>query len=941
MKKTILILFLTLWLSVSAVFLLRPVVQAEIPRSNITRMNGLSKNPAGYEFIDWKETTLTYIDFLFNTENTVQTKKDNQTVIQPVSWFATAPNVDTVFQETGNRVIAFPSYFGMNNPPNMDTSRGEGINVIAAVLSASLAGYDMTQYTPAGSTQQPRDFVKMMVNYYAIHNGERVVLNNSHSNTGGSWWYELLPSALFVSLASLYINRDDYDSSYLIDILYHIADQWLSVVVAAGGEQATFSNRKSYSIRNGTFTSGGWNEPDAAAGMAYILYTSYLFFRDQPDKTADAHRFLQGARWCMDFLQRIDYNPFYEVLVYYAALVAARMNLEFGTQYNVTRMINWTLDGSSAVRGGWGMIQENWGGFHTQGLMGSLTDGDGYAFQMNTFDAALGFLPLVKYQPGYAYSIGKWVLNVSHSAKYFFPDYLPNANQTSREWATTNGTGRFIGYEGLRKVNKRNPAASPAGWGDPLDYNWGPLTDFGYGNSHMGFFSGIRPTNVSRILQVDLNLLDFFGDRQHPSYLYYNPYESSQQVIMNVPSHMNLYELTTETFVAKTFIDENTVSFSIPADTAYVIVVIPSESDVSISNGILKADQHFVGKTTHGFSNQSIAVIPSNLEWHYQVQYPLFLSPDSISVHWGSEIIGEGLFQANSGSLSLAIEVVGSGIVPLTIRTTRQGKTVEEKIMNWVLFDPEFHPKLQVLDSASLFHMFTTEYQRWNNGLNPDRQQADGYRAQATLLDDQVMLTLVSDTWGVAGSSKVSLNLENTTILQFYVHTVSHRWTAKIYFPGGDRWGYYLSGETSSTGWITIDVIQEAVRRNPLFPTSGMKDCYIWFIPAGGNQATLALSSVSIWNLNDLLSIELLGEHPQEPEDPTPPDEEETPSDPGENDPLPDEEPPVETELPPDLEDTPDPDVPSLWEKLGPWISGISALLGLLILLLVKRKTQG
>jgi hypothetical protein len=66
---------------------------------------------------------------------------------------ATAPNVDTYFNETNHRVIAFPSYFGMKNDPNTDTTRGEGIAVLAAVLSASLVGYDMTAYAPEDSTK--------------------------------------------------------------------------------------------------------------------------------------------------------------------------------------------------------------------------------------------------------------------------------------------------------------------------------------------------------------------------------------------------------------------------------------------------------------------------------------------------------------------------------------------------------------------------------------------------------------------------------------------------------------------------------------------------------------------------------------------------------------------------------------------------------------------
>ena len=67
----------------------------------------------------------------------------------------------------------------------------------------------------------------------------------------------------------------------------------------------------------------------------------------------------------MDFLYGLDYSPFYEVLTFLAPSVASKLNALHGKNYDLTKYINWSLDGSSRVRGGWGMINESWGRKHT------------------------------------------------------------------------------------------------------------------------------------------------------------------------------------------------------------------------------------------------------------------------------------------------------------------------------------------------------------------------------------------------------------------------------------------------------------------------------------------------------------------------------------------------------------------------------------------------
>jgi hypothetical protein len=831
-------------------------VQPGFSQTSISRMDNLSSNPVNYSYVNWRETTQTYIDFLFNTSGTLSTKSGATTLVQPVSWLATAPNVDTYFGETGNRVIAFPSYFGMKNAPNTDTSRGEGIAVIAAVLSGSLVGYDMTNYAPEGSVQAPLDYVKQMVNYYAIHNGEKVVLNNSHSNTGGSWWYELLPSSLFTALASIYLDHPTYDGAYLEDILLNMARQWYTVVVAAGGSSANFSDRKSYSIRNGTFTSGGWSEPDAAAGIAFVLYMAYSHFKQMPGYETDTINFLNGATWCMNFLNNLSYNPFYEVLIYFAPLIAARMNLEQGTNYSITKMINWTLDGSSAVRGGWGMVNQNWNGFNTQGLMGSLTDGDGYAFIMNTFDAALGFFPLLKYSPNYAKSIGKWILNVSDSTKNYYPVNLPSTHQTCYEWSVTNGTGSFVAYEGLRKVNKINSVHSPAGWGDPLDYNWGPLTDFGYGNNHVGLFAPIEATNVNRVLRTDLNALDFFQANEFKSYLYYNPYASFQNIEIELFDDEYLFNVVTGQRVTLTSIGTNRYSFTIGADTAMVNIVLSDNASITFEGGMMLADGKFVGRVQPGLDTNRPLMLAEDNTLLLEANYPDFLQPDRYEVWHTEHKLGQASISDGISIVPITIIHQGSGYLSVDIKAYRGTSLIENRSAKLLLKDPQVTPLLSFQTSNELQSMFQSAYSAWNSGSNSDKGSADNYRASATVVESGVKLKLTSDTWGVAGTSKVTLDFDNTNVVSFRVKEVSHRWTIKVFVPGGDRWGYYIAGETNNTGLVTIDIAQAARQRSSAFNFTGVKGCYLWFIPAGANQAEMVISDLFVYSLPNDLSVE-------------------------------------------------------------------------------------
>jgi len=279
------------------------------------------------------------------------------------------------------------------------------------------------------------------------------------------------------------------------------------------------------------------------------------------------------------------------------------------------------------------MITDNWGEQYTSGLMGSTTDNGGYAFAMNTFDAAWGYLPTVKYDTRYAYDVGKWILAASNSARYFYPESLPftgsvttsTANGTnyyhwdgdfqSGNWIpdVTDPRASFIPYEGLRAykrgfvyvqgsngVTKRNvndTSKAPHASGDAFTFDWGGLTDYGlYGASHVGMFgASIKKTNVDMILQVDLNATDFFKALDaYPTYLYFNPYNSTQTVNYTKGAADNrLYNAATKEFISVGGSGTN-VTIDIPADDVVVVVELPAIGAVTLSGENYRCNGIFV-----------------------------------------------------------------------------------------------------------------------------------------------------------------------------------------------------------------------------------------------------------------------------------------------------------------------------------------------------------
>ena len=503
--------------------------------------------PEPFELINWREKARAYDRFVFDFDARGQ--------------FLPLVYLDDSRINIDRATFGMPSYVGDPRRGPTGTGAQEGITCMGGVLGATLAGID--------KSGRKHDYAGMCEVWFNSANGLNLVLNLQRQETGGSFWYEIWPHVVFYALADRYPDRPR-----LAEIMRLATDRWRRACVElADSDGVPNFDHTSFNFRTGQAVDNGrWKEPDAAAGVAWLQYAAWKKFGDDD--------YLAASDACLEFLESRPQNPYYENLLPYGTLVAARMNAELGRDYDIDRLINWCFDVSDC-RGGWGVIVGNWGGYDCDGLAGSIDNRGGYAFAMNTFVQAGALVPLARYDVRYARAIGKWMLNLANSARFFYPGELPPEHQTSGFWK--GDPQHVIAYEGLRC---RWQGKSPCATGDPVALNWGPETDLGlYGSSYVGMLGAVvRPTNVAGILQLDCLATDFFRDEAYPTYLCYNPHPQPTSFEFAAgTSPADLYDAVTGRFIKRDAQGQTVLTLS--PDSAALVVVAPAGGKLTRNRG--------------------------------------------------------------------------------------------------------------------------------------------------------------------------------------------------------------------------------------------------------------------------------------------------------------------------------------------------------------------
>lgn len=652
-----------------ALFLITWNASAQSSQITINRINQMPDLPQPYVMRNWKDVAVKYDQLVYFGET------------------------GTYFPLTGIRPtgINYPSVSPilMKTFVGTATNQAEGINIIPSIVGASLMNINKSNQSGINWVEKTKDFFNRA-------NGQNVYLNNYSATSGGDWWYDVMPNVFFYQLYSQYPTTPDFQSQFVT-----VADRWLQAVQAMGGSSTPWTvpnmNYRAFNLSTMQGLADGVREPEAAGAIGWLLYHAYL-------ETGEK-KYLYGAQQSLEFLNGLTSNPAYELQLPYGAFVAAKMNAEQGTSYNITKILNWCFD-RGPLRG-WGSIKGQWDGKDVSGLIGEANDtGNDYAFALNGYQQAAALVPLIKYDKRFTRDLAKWTLNVANASRFFYRPYP--TSQDDLAWSSANDPDAVIGYEALKERDSHNGNLPLRATGDAKRNGWA-ATNLGlYGSSSVGYLAAILDiTDVSGILLLDVNKTDFFLEEAYPTYALYNPYAEDKVVTLTLPagSH-DIYNAISETTIRTAV--SGTTTITIKADEAVLLTYIPAgtvlvpENGKLLANGII-VDHHYGFDFTPALKIKSFSVANTTVEFGQQV--PVYLAVENaqstVSYSWHDNQGSKGTF-ATPAFTWTAPAIAGPN--ELMVEITSGGETVTGTIVfNVVARIPE-PPVISAITSVIPWH---------------------------------------------------------------------------------------------------------------------------------------------------------------------------------------------------------------------------------------------
>jgi hypothetical protein len=623
-------------------------------QTNIPRIDRMPDMPSSYVMRNWKQTAIDFDNLVFDASRTG--------AHLPLVQVSAVPN-GVNYPSVGKMLMQ--TYVGSKS-----ANQAEAVNIIPAIVGASLAGVDKTGHLQTNWVQKVKEF-------FNRQNGENIYLNGYSDHTGNDWWYEIMPNLFFSQLYALYPDADaDFPAQFTT-----VADRWLQAVFMLGGRlhpwQAPDFNHRALNLLTGA-TAAGVREPESAGSVAWILHQAYV-------QTGEM-KYRQGAELALDFLQGCTSNPSYEIQLPYGIAAAARMNAELGTNYDIDRFLNWIFSAGQGTLRGWGTIAGNWNGYEMSGLIGEANDGgNDYAFVMNGFQHAAALAPVAKYDKRYARAIGKWILNLAAASRYFYPDALPEANQQpdSHAWAAANDAACCIPYEAIKQSWQ---GTQPRAMGDAQRNGWA-YTDLSiYSGSSVGYLAAIvETTGVEGILQIDLNRTDFRGQKDYPSYLYYNPHATPRDINLVLPAgNFRIYDAISETLLSANA--SGTTAFSVPASGIRLLVIFPTAGTLTTEGRVMAVqgggvvDWHRSGAYTPSFRIKSFSADKSLAHEGESVGFYCLAENQGGAVTYQWQVNGIPVDGESAAELHWTAPSA-SGIYQVKCVATSDGKTAESHVI--------------------------------------------------------------------------------------------------------------------------------------------------------------------------------------------------------------------------------------------------------------------
>lgn len=596
MKKKTLLGFLSCFMMLCQINVVHAseIEGRNLKQQSISTIENMPNLPSHYKLIDWLQRGKDLHNFIFDYTATNFEKKTEFSVKD-------GRDYSTIYRDDKYGGYMIPAFYGEDRPiTNANGHDGEddqeSIAIVSALIAASLMGIDMDVELPEQlkgkntieGGYEINTYLDNALKYFwtgdkgsvftNVPNGSQSRLQNmAHvSNAYGDFWYLLIANQNFFRLAYLNPEWRKDDILYLQET---VADQMVKMVDILMETEDKFRIQCFDFEHMKPLDHSGWRQPDSAVGTANILYYAYKIFKDvKPEK---AQTYLTHAMTCMDYLDGLTDNPYYENMLIDAVYLSTMMNAEQGTHYNTTKYIEWiTTPTRSSVRN-WGGVNYSQDGIDVYGMTGE--PGNGYCYFFNSIYPMTSILPAAKYDPSYARMAGKWAINITNASRYFLPTEWSEEHQTDGEYIGRL-EGNVMAYESLRKNSNGQNFYGTGDAKQNATTGWkagANTTNFGlYGGVYTGYLGAlVEETNVEGILKLDCNKTDYYQDDMYQTYLYYNPYMESKNVEIHLGNqYYDIYDSVTGMYLAKNVTGKQNIKML--ADSARVIVLADPNSTV-------------------------------------------------------------------------------------------------------------------------------------------------------------------------------------------------------------------------------------------------------------------------------------------------------------------------------------------------------------------------
>ena len=528
---------------------LAPPAPLPAPQVAVGNVAVMPQVPASYALVDWRARASAFVEHVFS----------NASIALGTTEVYTSSSAGP---SEGLRAFDIATYVGA--PP-----KREAFPPLETILSAAMLGM---RRLDSGCSQSVDDCVATalqfvqadgVVGHYVAPSapvaGAATVIN------GGDLWDALYSGILFASVAAAYPNYPR-----LGELLVGNALRWHGALVAlGGGTEALDLNISGFNFSSMTGIADPvlFRQPSSSADIAWLAMAALEWQRYRNASAPPRAELEEALAWSLTYLnEERNRSIFFENLLPYGALAAARSNAERGTSFDVGRMLDLAFqDGSENQKHGWGVIVDSWGSLDVSGLVGFASEWDpSFPWGQGGREAYLGdglwlagaALPIVRYNSSFSHALGRFLINVCSASRLFFEDQLPPDHQTDA--GDPRNVGSVFGYEALRACdfvresnNCTSNSPSPFQTGDygceyptgsPSCANRGPpcpsCTNLaGYSSASIGIAAALCvPTDVRAVLQADLLATDLFHAPAFPTFLVANPHAETVTVSVAVPS---------------------------------------------------------------------------------------------------------------------------------------------------------------------------------------------------------------------------------------------------------------------------------------------------------------------------------------------------------------------------------------------------------------------